>query len=94
MEDLEGMKEYIAFFKHNKKAVGKRKTAILTQSSKQVIHSEILKMMTDHLPMDLKTVSTYDGAFQWIELNDFARVEVRNYLENLRRDNFRMAANL
>ncbi len=83
-EDLDGMKEYVAFFKYHINVVGDRRTAILTQSSRQVIHSEMLKIMTNHLPMELKTVSTYHAAFDWTHLDDNVRDDVQDYLEKLR----------
>ncbi len=82
--DLEGINEYIAFFNYHVNTVGVRKTAILTQSSQQVIHSEMLKIMSSHLPMDLKTVSTYSAAFDWTLLDEKVRGDVQDYLETLR----------
>jgi len=92
-DDLEGMNKYLNYFKIDTKAVGNRKTAILTNSSRQVIHSEILKFKTDSLPMDLKTVSTYDAAFEWTELDSEFRLEIHNFLEVLRKSFFQELRN-
>ena len=91
-EDLEGIENYVNFLNGNTSAIGQRKTAILTDSSKQVVHSEILKHMIDNLPMDLKTVSTYHAAFEWTGLNYTARGELCHYLEQLRMNSFAVAA--
>jgi hypothetical protein len=84
INDLDGMKKYVDFFNYHLNAVGDRKTAILTKSSQQVIHSEMLKMMVNQLPMDLKTVSTYEAAFDWTRLNTEYRGIVLDYFEKMR----------
>ena len=56
------------------------------------VNPEILKLMINNLPMDLKTVSTYHAAFEWTGLNYTARGELCYYLERLRINSFTIAA--
>jgi len=82
--DLQGMGKYLDYLKNNHQVTGHRKTAILTNNSKQVIHSEMLKVEASGLPMYLKTVSTYEAAFEWTNLDKQYQHEVTNFMESLR----------
>ncbi|NJO90200.1 MAG: hypothetical protein HC831_15595 [Chloroflexia bacterium] len=83
-EDLDGIDKYIEFIKENNRIVGSRKTAMLTDDSKHVVHSEVLKLMLRYFPMELKTVSTYYAAFEWTELNFETRTKLIKYMDELK----------
>ncbi len=83
-EDLDGIDNYIQFIKANSGIIGNRKTAMLTDDSKHVVHSEVLKLMLNYFPMKLKTVSTYYAAFEWIDLNFDTRIQLIKYMEDFR----------
>lgn len=85
VNDLEGIKKYMEYLKGNQCVLGSRKTAIITSSSQQVIHSELLKLEARGLPMYLKTVSTYEAAFEWTKLDNAYQSDVINYIESLRK---------
>ncbi len=87
-EDLDGIDNYIQFIKENNQIVGNRKTAMLTDDSKHVVHSEVLKHMLSYFPMELRTVSTYYAAFEWTELNFDTRIQLVKHLEELRAHKF------
>jgi hypothetical protein len=93
LDDLEHITHYIDFLKNNKKSLGTRKTAILTDNSDQVIHSELLRVMKNDLPMEVRTVGTYKAVFEWISLNPTTAIKIQSYLENLSTEFYRVSAN-
>ena len=93
LSDLDNVSQYIDFLKSNIKSIGNRRTAILTTNTEQVIFSELLKAMNENLPISLKTVSTYDGVFEWLQLTPKAAHTVRNYLENLTSEFYTVSTN-
>lgn len=80
---LEDINKYIAFLNNNSKSVGKRKTAALTTSKEQVIHSEMLRVMKKDLPIDIKSFSTLKAAFDWLKINHQVSTKMAAYLEKL-----------
>jgi hypothetical protein len=93
LEALDEIESYLDFLKSNQKSVGTRKTAILTDNSEQVIHSELLRVMKNDLPINIKTVSTYQAVFEWVEILPKDRERIENYLENLTTEFYLISAN-
>ncbi len=93
LEALDEIESYIGFLKSNQKSIGTRKTAILTNNSEQVIHSELLRVMKKDLPINIKTVSTYKAVFEWVEILLKDRERIENYLENLTTEFYLISAN-
>ena len=92
-EDIDNVHSYLDYLNNNKKSVGRRKTAILTNSSNQVIHSEFLSAMKKDLPMNFKTVSTTEAAFKWTGIDSEVSLKISKYLEDLKKEVFQYSAN-
>lgn len=85
---LEEINKYLEFLHDNSKSIGNRKTAALTSSKEQVIHSEMLRMMKNNLPIDIKSFSTLKAAFEWVEINAEVSAKISKFLEKLNADLF------
>lgn len=93
LNNLDEVNKYVEFLNNNEKSVGNRKTAILTDSSEQVIHSEILRVMKNDLPINIKTVSTLEAVFTWVGLTPQAALEIERFLENFSSEFYMISSN-
>ncbi|NJO90256.1 MAG: hypothetical protein HC831_15910 [Chloroflexia bacterium] len=93
LDALDDVESYIDFLKSNQKSIGTRKTAILTNNSEQVIHSELLRVMKRDLPINIKTVSTYNAVFEWVELLPKVAQQIETYLDNLTTEFYLVSTN-
>lgn len=80
---LEEIVKYLDFLHSNSKSIGSRKTAALTNNKEQVIHSEMLKIMKNNLPIDIKSFSTLEAIFDWLKLNQAVRNKMTKVLDKL-----------
>lgn len=85
IETLDDVNIYINYLQNNRNSVGKRHTAIITDSTEQVVHSELLRATNNSLPIYLKTVGTYQAAFEWVSLKSPSSIEIKDFIEFLRR---------
>jgi len=93
VEDLNNVNKYLEYLRNNNKSVGNRKTAILTNSSEQIIHSELLRAMKADLPINFKSVGTTEAAFKWTELNHNTILKISECLEDLEKDLSHISSN-
>ncbi|MDX8340815.1 hypothetical protein SLH46_16580 [Draconibacterium sp. IB214405] len=66
-DDVERYKSYLT---DNKKVVGTRKVAVLTDTPKHVVISTIYKNAVKEFPMRFKIFSTYSAALQWLNVSE------------------------
>ena len=59
---------YIEFLSDQEEPLNHR-SSVITDTPKQLLHAEFFKMSGGGLPIKLKTVSTYESAFDYIQLN-------------------------
>jgi hypothetical protein len=62
----EQLKKIIDYIKDNRAIIGKRRSAILTETPKQTVASIMYESATKGLPMSFKTVSTIKAAMDWV----------------------------
>ncbi len=67
--DEKQIKEFINYIKNNKKNMGVRKTALLTNTPSQVVTSTLYQLNSDGLPMNLKIFSTLESTLKWIDIS-------------------------
>ncbi|RLD81176.1 MAG: hypothetical protein DRJ10_06480 [Bacteroidetes bacterium] len=67
--DEKQIKEFINYIKKNKKNMGVRKTALLTNTPSQVVTSTLYQLNSDGLPMNLKIFSTLESTLKWIDIS-------------------------
>lgn len=84
IDSLDDVYIYINYLKNNRRSVGERYTAIMTESTEQVVHSELLRASNNNLPIHLKTVGTYETAFEWVGIKPPLSSEIKSFIENLR----------
>jgi hypothetical protein len=76
--------KYIDSIKSNKKILGNRKSAILTEKPNQVVLGNFYEMATKELPMNFKIFSTIRSALNWIGIpNEYEQI-VAKHIEILK----------
>lgn len=84
----EDIQKFVQLIKNEVGLYGKRKSAILTQTPNQLVNSVMLDALKDDLPIQFKTVSTFNEAAKWVEINisDFSLI--KRYLKELKNATF------
>ena len=77
------IRKYVEYLKSQKKTI-KHKTSIITHTPKQLLHAEFFKMYGNHVPIFVKTVSTYESAFFFVELNEDKHQKIEEIFHELK----------
>ena len=62
----------------------KHRTSVVTNTPKQLLHAEFFKMSGSELPIMTKTVSTYQSAFDYIQLDKNKYQKIEGFFEEMK----------
>lgn len=80
----QGNEKYIEFLLKDVRARGTRKSAIITINPIQLVNSEMLRMGSENIKINLKTVSTLSAALEWVNIGQNKHDDINEIISNLR----------
>lgn len=78
----EEINKYKIFLDQNKNIIGKRRSALLTNSPEHVVFSHIYKEALSNFPMNFQIFTTINAALSWLQLP----ISYENIINNLIND--------
>jgi len=78
-DEIEAFKEYL---KKQKQLLGKRKTAILTQTPNQVVNAMLYSIPDKDIPMKFKVFSTIKASINWIGIQPEYEEKINDIIKN------------